>query len=85
MKNLIAKRMKSDKAAAGTVETILIIALAVFAALALITFILTPTQNSAKGLGDGIQKGVNGILTSDGDVTKVDFSGSVIANPGPGK
>lgn len=83
MKNLIAKRMKSDKAAAGTVETILIIALAVFAALALITFILRPTQESAEGLGNSIQQGVNGILTSDGDVSKVNFAGSVAPNVGP--
>ena len=57
MKDLLKKRMQSDRAASNTVETIIIIALAVFAALALFTFILKPTRDSADKMGgeiDGI-------------------------------
>lgn len=66
MKNFIIKRMKSDKAASGTVETIIIIALAVFAALALFTFILTPTQNAADNLGSGIDDWMTELMESQG-------------------
>lgn len=85
MKNLIAKgkqRMSSDKAASNSVETIIIIALAVFAGLALFTFILRPTQQSAEGLGNSIHDGIDSILKSDGDMGAVDFSGGLDANPG---
>lgn len=82
MKNSIKQRMASDKAASNTVETIIIIALAVFAALALFTFILRPTQQSAEGLGNSINQGVDSILRSDGDMNAVDFSGSLDAPPG---
>lgn len=54
MKELVKRRMKSDRAASNTVETIIIIALAVFAALALFTFILAPTRDSAEEMGEGI-------------------------------
>ena len=60
--------MNSDRAASNTVETIIIIALAVFAALALFTFVLRPVQNSADSLGQGIDGGVNAILDSGGTV-----------------
>lgn len=59
--------MQSDRAASNTVETIIIIALAVFAALALFTFVLKPTQNSADNLGQGIDLGVDAILNSGGE------------------
>lgn len=72
----IKERMQSDKAAAGTVETIIIIALAVFAALALFTFVLTPTQESADDLGTTISEGVGSILQSDGDASKINFGGA---------
>lgn len=75
MNKLMAK-MKSDRAAANTVEIIIIIALAVFAALALFTYILTPTQDSADKLGKGIDGGIDSILKSKGDTTGIDFSGS---------
>lgn len=64
--NKIMERIQSDKAASNTVETIIIIALAVFAALALFTFVLKPTQNSADSLGQGIDDGVHSILQSGG-------------------
>lgn len=63
----IKERMQSDRAASNTVETIIIIALAVFAALALFTFILSPTQNAADNLGQGIDSGIDGILDSGGE------------------
>lgn len=64
--NKIMERIQSDKAASNTVETIIIIALAVFAALALFTFVLKPTQNAADNLGQGIDGGVDKILKSGG-------------------
>ena len=66
MKELIKQRMTSDKAAANTVEIILIIALAVFAGLALFRFILQPVQDNADHLGQGISNTVTSILNSDG-------------------
>ena len=66
MKKLIKERMSSDKAAANTVEIILIIALAVFAGLALFRFILQPVQDNAQNLGTGISGTITSILNSDG-------------------
>lgn len=71
MKELIKQRMTSDKAAANTVEIILIIALAVFAGLALFRFILQPVQDNADNLGQGISNTVTNILNSDGKADKV--------------
>lgn len=82
MMTRIKERMTSDTAAMGTVETIILIALAVFAALALFTFVLRPTQQSADGVGTSIHSGVDSILKSDGDMGAVDFSGGLDANPG---
>lgn len=62
----IMEKMQSDKAASNTVETIIIIALAVFAGLALFTFILRPVQNSASRLGTGIDGWVGQLLTGNG-------------------
>lgn len=67
--NLIRQRISSDKAASNTVETIIIIALAVFAALALFSFILKPVQNSSKNLGSGLDKWINDLLRSKGGGT----------------
>lgn len=52
----IKGKMKSDNGASGSVETILLIALAVFAVMAVMTFILKPIQESSKGIGDTIKK-----------------------------
>lgn len=71
MKKLIKQRMTSDKAAANTVEVILIIALAVFAGLALFRYVLAPVQNNADELGQGIDATVGSILSSDGDQSAV--------------
>lgn len=66
MRDKIIKKMSSDKAAAGTTETIIIIALAVFAALALFTFILRPVQESADDLGTGIGDWMTKLMNSQG-------------------
>lgn len=65
----IMEKMQSDKAASNTVETIIIIALAVFAGLALFTFILKPVQNSASRLGSGIDGWIGKLLTGGGSGT----------------
>lgn len=72
--NRLRERMQSDRAAANTVEIIVIIALAVFAALSLFTYILTPVQNNADELGTSIDKGVDSIINSGGDSSLIDFS-----------
>lgn len=66
MKNMIIRKMRSDKAASNTTETIIIIALAVFAALALFTFILKPVQKSADDLGAGIGNWMSKLMNSKG-------------------
>ena len=68
--------MTSDKAAANTVEVILIIALAVFAGLALFRFVLQPVQDNAENLGTGISNVVTDILNSDGKAGEVGTGGS---------
>lgn len=65
--NLLRQRMSSDRAASNTTETIIIIALAVFAALALFTFILTPVRDSADEMGGGIKKWMGEIMNSQGE------------------
>lgn len=62
MKDLLKKRMQSDRAASNTVETIIIIALAVFAALALFTFILKPTRDSADKMGGEIDSIIDDLI-----------------------
>ena len=59
-------KINSDKAASNTVEVIIIIALAVFAALALFTFVLRPVQSSADDLGTGIDTWVGDLMDSQG-------------------
>ena len=66
MKNMIIRKMRSDKAASNTTETIIIIALAVFAALALFTFILSPVRDSADNLGKGVKKFNSELMNSQG-------------------
>lgn len=82
MKNILMKRMQSDKAASNTVETIIIIALAVFAALALFTFILRPVQESADNLGSGIGDFMDKLMNSQGAGVP-DFEGG-LGNGGAG-
>lgn len=73
MKRLI-ERMNSDKAASNTVETIIIIALAVFAGLALFTFVLRPIQQSSEGLGKGMTGFFGQLFENDGKGAKFDFT-----------
>ena len=81
MKKLIKQRMTSDKAAANTVEIILIIALAVFAGLALFRFVLQPVQDNAENLGTGISNTVTDILNSDGKADNMKGTGGGFAPP----
>lgn len=67
--NLLKQRMSSDKGASNTVETIIIIALAVFAGLALFTFILKPVRDSADNMGGGISKWMTDLMKSKGAET----------------
>lgn len=52
----IKNKMKSDNGAMGSVETILLIALAVFAVMAVMNFIIKPIQESSEGIGNTIRK-----------------------------
>lgn len=76
MKDVIIRKMRSDKAASNTTETIIIIALAVFAALALFTFILKPVQDSADNLGSGISDWMSKLMDSQGTGTPA-FNGTL--------
>lgn len=80
MKRVLAK-MQSDKAASNTTETIIIIALAVFAGLALFSFILKPIQNSAQNLGSGMDGWINELLNSKGGGDPTFDGGDVFVNP----
>ena len=66
MKNMLVEKFNSDKAAVGTTEIIILIALGIFAALALFTFILQPVRNSAISLGSGLQGWIGKLLGSKG-------------------
>lgn len=63
--NKIKERMQSDRAASNTVEVIIIIALAVFAALALFTFVLNPTRKGAESVGGTITDTIDNLLNTD--------------------
>lgn len=56
MINKIKQRMKSDTAAIGTTETILLIALAVFAVLVVMKYVMAPVQESSEGIGNVIKE-----------------------------
>ena len=71
MKNMLMEKFNSDKAAVGTTEIIILIALGIFAALALFTFILQPVRNSASSLGSGLQGWIKALLSSKGSTTPV--------------
>ena len=67
IKERFLARTQSDEGAASTVEMIIIIALAVFAALALFTYILSPVTDSSEKLGVEIEDGIDSILESKGN------------------
>lgn len=52
----VKQRMQSDTGASNTTETILLIALAVFAVLAVFKFIIVPIRDSSKLIGGKIKK-----------------------------
>lgn len=52
----IKRKMKSDDGAVNSVETILLIALAVFAVLVIFNYIMKPIQESSEGIGNTIKK-----------------------------
>ena len=72
MKNLVNKvrtRANSDEGAAYSVEMLIGIALAVFAALALFTFVLKPVQSTADTTGKGIKDYAGKLFESQGKGT----------------
>ena len=77
MKNMLMEKFNSDKAAVGTTEIIILIALGIFAALALFTFILQPVRNSADSLGTGLSGWIDALLKSKGSTTPVFAPGVV--------
>lgn len=52
----IKERIQSDEAAMGTVETLLLIVMAIFALLALYNFVIVPFSKSAEVMGNVISK-----------------------------
>lgn len=56
MINKIKQKMSSDAGAMGTTETILLIALAVFAVLVVMKYIMAPVQESSEGIGNVIKE-----------------------------
>lgn len=52
----LKKRISSDKAAMGSVETVVLVALSVFAVLAVYEFIIKPIQSSSEGIGNTIKE-----------------------------
>lgn len=51
----LKKRLTSDVAASNSVETILLIAMAVFAVLAIFNYIMKPLMKSTKDIGGAIE------------------------------
>lgn len=54
--NKIKQRIRSDRGANNTVETIALIALSVFAVLAVFKFIIEPIRDSSKSIGKKIKE-----------------------------
>lgn len=73
MKNFIQtmkQRTQSDDGASYTIEIIFGIVLAVFAGLALYTYILKPVQSTADSTGAGIKTFTGDLMNSQGKGTK---------------
>lgn len=56
MINKIKSKIKSDTAAIGSTETVLLIALSVFAVMVVYKYIMVPIQESSKGIGQEIKE-----------------------------
>lgn len=54
--NKIKQRIRSDRGANNTVETIALIALSVFAILAVFKFIIEPIRDSSESIGEKIKE-----------------------------
>lgn len=52
----LKEKVRSDTAAMGTVEQVALIALALFAVMAVTKYIMTPIQESSEGIGNEIKK-----------------------------
>lgn len=52
----IKRKMSSDDGAMGSVETVLLIALAVFAVMVVMKYIMGPIQTSSEGIGNTIKE-----------------------------
>lgn len=50
------QKIRSDSAAIGTVETILLITLSVFAVMVVYKYIMVPFQETSKGIGSSIKE-----------------------------
>lgn len=50
------RKMSSDAGAMGSVETVLLIALAVFAVIMIVKYIMGPMQESSEGIGNVIKE-----------------------------
>lgn len=74
--NNMKQRMKSDKAASNTVEQVIIIALAMFAALMLFRAVLKPTEDSANLLGERIEDNVKNLMEGKDPEGQVSRPGS---------
>lgn len=75
MINNMKQRMNSDDGASYTIEIIFGIVLAVFAGLALYTFVLKPVQQTAANTGSGISKFTGDLMNSQGKNTQT-FDGT---------
>lgn len=54
LKNIKGK-INSDSGAMGTVETVVLIAISIFALLALYNYVIVPFSRSAEGMGETIK------------------------------
>ena len=55
MPKFLMEKINSDKAAVGTTETVILIALSIFALLAVARYIFQPMAETSKGIGEEIK------------------------------
>lgn len=55
MPKFLMEKINSDKAAVGTTETVILIALTIFALLAVARYIFQPMAETSKGIGAEIE------------------------------
>lgn len=54
--DVLKSRISSDKGASNTVETVLLIAMAVFAVIVVTKYIMEPIRKSSENIGDKIEE-----------------------------